>query len=83
MADMGRVAKQAPVTAELAMTRVIDELRLERGLTQAQLAAGAGISQPLVSRILSGERSATLTELLGLCRAVGVELSELARRAGA
>ena len=41
------------------MTAVIDEVRLERGLTQAQLAEAAGISQPMVSRILAGERSAT------------------------
>lgn len=80
---MGRVAKQAPASAELAMTTVIDEVRLERGLTQAQLADAAGISQPLVSRILAGERSATVTELIGLCSAIGLDLSELARRAGA
>lgn len=80
---MGRVAKQAPASTEVAMSNVIDEERKERGLSQAQLAVAAGISQPLVSRILSGERSATVTELLGLCAAVGLDLSELARRAGA
>lgn len=79
---MGRVAKQAPSDVERAMTAVIEERRQAAGMTQAQLARAAGVSQPHVSRILSGARSATVTELIGLCAALGISLSELAAEAG-
>ncbi|GAB3884397.1 hypothetical protein GCM10028802_33280 [Terrabacter terrigena] len=61
---------------------VIEEERRARGIGQAQLAEAVGVSQSQVSRILAGKRPATLNELLALCEAVGLPLSETARRAG-
>jgi transcriptional regulator with XRE-family HTH domain len=45
-------------------------LRLERNLTQAQLAVEAGLSKRTVERIERGEAAAQLSGFLRLCRAL-------------
>ena len=45
-------------------------MRLERNLTQAQLAMEAGISKRTVERIERGEAAAQLSGFLRLCRAL-------------
>ena len=52
------------------------------GITQQGLALAIGVSQSQVSRIFSGQRPATLPELLDMCGVVGMTLSEVAQRAG-
>ena len=47
-------------------------LRLERNLTQAQLAVEAGLSKRTVERIERGEAAAQLSGFLRLCRALGL-----------
>ena len=67
----------------MAILAVIEVERLDRGMTQEALARAAGISQSSVSRILSGVAPVTLPELLPICEALGLSLSEVARRASA
>ena len=49
----------------------------EAGISQRQLASRTGISQSTLSRLMSGERSAKLTELVLLADALGCPLSTL------
>ena len=50
----------------------LSRLRLERNLTQAQLAEQAGVSKRTVERLESGSVSTQLSGLLRVCRALGV-----------
>jgi transcriptional regulator with XRE-family HTH domain len=47
-------------------------LRLERNLTQSQLACEAGISKPTLQRLESGEVATQLSGFLRVCRALGL-----------
>ncbi|WP_182526484.1 helix-turn-helix domain-containing protein [Nocardioides dongkuii] len=67
-----------------ALARALDavgprlkQLRLRRGLTLADLAAGTGISVSTLSRLEAGLRRPTLEQLLPLARAHGVSLDAL------
>jgi transcriptional regulator with XRE-family HTH domain len=52
-------------------------LRSERGMTQAQLAAAIGVSQPRIARIERGDANPRLVTLAKLAHALDVTLSEL------
>jgi len=47
------------------------------GLSQRALADAAGISQPTLSRIISGQRQAKVPELVAIGWATGVTIAEL------
>jgi transcriptional regulator with XRE-family HTH domain len=69
--------------AHLAYGLALRELRSQRGLSQERLAQLAQLDRTYVSGIERGERNPSLTNLLKLSGALGVNLSELARRAEA
>lgn len=91
-ADRAAVAefrrKLAAGEEELIPDAVVDRLlsgdsrikvwRQHRGLTMADLAARAGISQPSLSNIETGQRQASLETLRGLAEALSVTLDDLA-----
>lgn len=52
----------------------VREARRRAGLTQRQLALRAGVSQPTVARIESGETSAAFERIVELVRASGFDL---------
>lgn len=58
------------------------QLRLERGLTQADLAQRLGVWQEWISRYEVGERRLDVIELAEIARAIGVPLLEVLDRAG-
>lgn len=49
----------------------------ESGVTQAQLAAGAGVSESQMSRYLAGHKTMTVTELAGVANVLGVSVAYL------
>jgi transcriptional regulator with XRE-family HTH domain len=53
--------------------------RLQQGLTQGQLAEGAGLLQQYVSLIESGRQNVTLTTAQALARVVHQNVSEMLR----
>ncbi|MBP1325817.1 transcriptional regulator with XRE-family HTH domain [Leucobacter exalbidus] len=53
----------------------VQQARMERELTQNQLAADSGIRQSSISEIESGKSTIYLKQLLELARATGLELS--------
>jgi len=52
----------------------VREARRRAGLTQRQLALRAGVSQPTIARIESGEVAASLERVVALVRAAGYDL---------
>ena len=69
--------------AHVAYGQALRELRAERGISQERLALMAGLDRTYVSGIERGERNPSLTNLLKLAAALGVQVSEIAARAEA
>lgn len=64
----------------MAATRIgerIERARAAAGLSQRALSETTGISQPTLSRIISGQRTAKVPELQAIAWATGVTLAEL------
>ncbi len=64
----------------LAGESVTKVWREHRGLTQAKLAAAAGIKKSYLSQIEGGQRKGTVATLRALARALNVDLDDLASR---
>jgi transcriptional regulator with XRE-family HTH domain len=64
-----------------ALARVLRDIRIESGMSQEALAAELGLDQAAVSRVESGQRRLTVSELLIWAEALGREPRELATRA--
>ena len=62
---------------ELAFGRRIRALRLERGLTQEELAHRAGIHVTYLSGVERGVRNPALRNIHAIARALGVHVNEL------
>ena len=56
----------------------IERARVSAGLSQRALADMAGISQPTLSRIVTGQRTAKVPELVAIAWATGATVAELA-----
>lgn len=69
--DRKAFARETMRNEPLTLTR----LRLEKGLSQAELAAAIGTSQAAVSRLEAGEQEPRLTTLRKLASALGVDLN--------
>jgi transcriptional regulator with XRE-family HTH domain len=70
--DLGAAMKTTEVGAR------VERARAAAGLSQRALADIAGISQPTLSRIISGDRTAKMPELVAIAWATGVMVTELA-----
>jgi transcriptional regulator with XRE-family HTH domain len=55
----------------------VRRLRIERGMTQEQLAEASGIDQRYISGLENGRRNPTVVTLYELARHLGVEPAEL------
>lgn len=55
----------------------IKEARIERGLSQKQLALRVGIKQPDISRVEEGKKNITLFTLVRLCKVLGIRTIDL------
>jgi transcriptional regulator with XRE-family HTH domain len=62
------------------LKRLLRDVRLERGLTQSELAARLDVTQSLVSKVEQGERRLDLVELQAWCGALGISLVSFVRR---
>lgn len=51
------------------------EARLARGWTQRDLAAAMGVSQPVISRLESGDHDVKLNTVGAVCKALGMEFT--------
>jgi transcriptional regulator with XRE-family HTH domain len=66
-----RTSRYAKLRKRLAQARV------ERGMTQLQLAEALRRPQSFVSKVAGGERRLDVVEFLDICRAVGLSASAL------
>jgi len=66
---------------QLVLGKVIRELREERKLTQEAVAHAAGVHPTWVSRLESGTLNPSWGMVSRVASALGVEVSELAKRA--
>lgn len=64
------------------LARRVREVRLERGLTQAEVGRALGLHRPTISEIEAGRRSITGEELVELSELLSVPVSELLASAG-
>lgn len=70
-------AKGRPPTLFLKIGRVVREARLQRGLSQGELAFKIGMKQPDISMIERGKKNITLDTLARLCKALEIRELEL------
>lgn len=68
--DMGRF-----LSAEIGAR--VRKVRTEAGLSGVKLAAAAGVSQPFLSQLESGQSSVAIATLYRIARALGVQPSDL------
>jgi transcriptional regulator with XRE-family HTH domain len=61
--------------------RAVKELRLERSLSQQQVADACGLDISYVGQIERGQRNPTLGVMQGLASVLKVEMAELFRKA--
>lgn len=59
---------------------LLREMRIEAGLTQAELAARVKNHQVYVSRYESGQRRLDVLEVREICHAIGVTLEDFVKR---
>ncbi|HVZ06986.1 helix-turn-helix domain-containing protein [Rhodopila sp.] len=67
----------ADMDAYLAAPTTLAFWRKHRGLTQAELAVAAGLSQAFVAQIEGGEREGTVQALARIARALRVRIEDL------
>jgi transcriptional regulator with XRE-family HTH domain len=65
------------VLASIDVGRLIERARLAAGLSQRALADTTGISQPTLSRIISGDRVAKMPEIVAISWATGHTVAQL------
>lgn len=75
------MAKREIPSTKRILARNLRRLRLERGLSQDDLAAEAGLRQALISAIEVGTANPTLDSLDRLASALKIDLSGLLDRA--
>lgn len=61
--------------------QILIEERKRQGLSMRQLAAAAGLSQPMISYLESGMRAPSLDTFLRLCSVLKLKPSEVLKRA--
>lgn len=63
-----------------ALTTILKGFRLEKGLTQTELAAMLGKPQSYISKFESGERKLDFVEVMEVCAVLGVRPELLVAR---
>ena len=77
---LGSVTKSLYSPAQRRLTALLRDLRVEAGLTQADMATRLAKPQSFVSKYEAGQRRLDLVELREVCMALGIGLVEFARR---
>lgn len=62
------------------LNNLIREIRIEAGLTQAELARRIGRDQTLISKYESGERRLDILEIREICQVIGITLEKFVGR---
>lgn len=62
---------------QTAFGKKLREIRQEKGISQEDLAERAGLHRTYISSVERGERNVTLTTILKIAKAMGVEMAAL------
>jgi transcriptional regulator with XRE-family HTH domain len=73
------VSKSAFTQSNDEFRALLKELRVNKGLTQADMAETLGLPQSYVSKIETGERRMDFVETAAFCDAIGIELAAFAK----
>ncbi len=76
-ASVGLVTSAIPIEQKIGA--VIRQQRLANGLTLSDVAAGAGLSRAMLSRVETGRATASLEKLERICLALGISMSDVFR----
>ncbi len=68
------------LTGERKIGKNIKKIRMQKGLSQQQLAQKSGISQSFLSALENGKKSPTVDSLNKICRSLGISLAEFFSR---
>lgn len=74
------VKKKIYIAQRARLITLLREMRLESGLTQAEMAARIDKDQTYVSRYESGQRRLDVLEVREICQAIGITLEVFAQR---
>ena len=75
-----RVRKSIYTDQHKVLIALLRDLRVEAGLTQAELAEKIGKDQTFVSKYESGERRLDILELREICQVLGMSLEKFVRQ---
>jgi len=82
MANTTKATRRARARPRYADAEAVRRKRAEAGLSQAQLAAKTGVTQPHISAIERGASSPSVDVLHALARAFGCKVQDLMPKAG-
>lgn len=77
---MASMEKSIHTTDHKKLQRLLKQVRLGAGLRQEDLAELLGKPQSFVSKYEKGDRRLDLIELRQICKAVGISLTDFAKR---
>lgn len=80
MLKLRPVSKSAFTQSNDEFRALLKELRVGKGLTQADVAKRLRLPQSYVSKVETGERRMDFVETAAFCDAIGIDLSVLAKR---
>lgn len=72
--------KRTYIAQRTRLITLLREMRLEAGLTQAELASRIRKDQAYVSRYEGGQRRLDVLEVREVCQAIGVSFDEFVKR---
>jgi transcriptional regulator with XRE-family HTH domain len=75
----GQVPKSVFSAEYFTFRQLLRDLRLQKGITQAQLSTALGMAQSFVSKYEMGERRLDFIEVGHICGELGIGLDEFAR----
>jgi len=74
-----QVSKSVFSVEYLTFRELLRDLRLQKGVTQAQLSAALGMAQSFVSKYEMGERRLDFIEVERICGKLGIGLGEFVK----
>ncbi len=77
LSDPAEAASWAEALPKIDLAANVCLLRMERGLSQKQLAEAAGLSQPRITDIERGDANPTLLTITRIANALGVRVERL------
>ena len=80
--DVPQASKTAPDQRERALVDVVRAAADEKDISQKAIAEHVGISPTQVSRIFSGQKPVTITELMAMMDVVGLDFVTVVRELG-